>query len=202
MASVVGENAVQVVLLLVDTDFKQPTLHVANASEAVDLGRAIVTHLVQCYGAELSGGKELIASLLPHKREIIGKNIVYKCGSLREAMSLSRADEPKHSILYAYLGGGVTFQPPHAFSLVFKNMPRSLAVRFLAFVHVLCDFPVDDVRVIRRQNRSKAKHLSASDKDRDAEEFLNAIVYERLSLEERHSEITERWQHSFTRDVA
>ena len=117
-------------------------------------------------------------------------------------MSLSLADEPKHSILHAYLGGGVTFQPPHTYALVFKSLPRSVAIRFLAFVHVLCDLPVDDIRIIRRQNRSKAKHLTPSEKDQDAEEFLDGVQYERQRLQERQSEITQRWQDSFTQDEA
>ena len=192
--------AVQVVLLLVDTDFKEPNLHTVNAVEAVDFGRAVVAHLVQCYGRDLATDKELVASLVPHKRQIIGKNIVYACGSLREAMSLSTADEPKHSILYAYLGGGVTFQPPHSYSLVFKSMRRAVGIRFLAFVHVLCGLLADDIRVIRRQNRSKAKTLTISEKDRDAAEFLGGVEYERQRLQERQQEITQRWENSFTQD--
>ena len=200
MSCVIGENAMQVVLLLVDTEFKDRRLHNGNAVEVIDFGRAVVAHLVQCYGRDLASNNELVASLVPHKRQLIGKNVVYACGSLREAMSLSLADEPKHSILYAYLGGGVTFQPPHSYSLVFKSMPRSVGVRFLAFVHVLCDLPADDIRIIRRQNRSRAKILTISEKDRDAEDFLNGVHYERQRLEERRLEITQRWENSFTED--
>ena len=67
-------------------------------------------------------------------------------------------------------------------------------------MHVLCDLPADDIRIIRKQNRSRAKAFTISEKDRDAEDFLNGVHYERQRLEERRLEITQRWENSFTED--
>ena len=93
VSCIVGQSSVQVVLLHVDTDFRQPDLQTVNATEAVDFGRALVSHLAQQYGSDLTNQEELVGRLVPHKRNIVGSRVVYSCGSLREAMTLAAAND-------------------------------------------------------------------------------------------------------------
>ena len=110
---VLGQSFVQVVLLLWNRDFQRPQMHSQNAVEASNFGRALVAHLAMQYEAALADENEVVGRMVPHKREMVGGTMVFSCGSLREAMTFASTSAPDTPIMYAYLGGGVTVQPPH-----------------------------------------------------------------------------------------
>ena len=112
-------------------------------------------------------------------------------------MTLAAAKDPGNSILYAYLGGGVTFQPPHTFALVFKGMPQPVAKKFLALIQVLCNIPSNDIIMIRRQNRNRANPLDEFEKEDELKQFARELEHERRKLQDQHEKLNKRWDDSF-----
>ena len=109
--------------------------------DIVHLQRLLMFLVCFTYSDALTGGADLTIALVPHKLRIEGRRVIRECHSDRLAQVVEVANGERLS--YSYLGGGLEWDPPHAFGLVFRNMPLHLADRLLAVLHYVTSTAVD-----------------------------------------------------------
>ena len=69
----------------------------------------------------------------------------------------------ERELSYAYLGGGVTNEPPHCYGIVCKHMPIGFADCLMSLLH--CVGGVAKPQIIRRQNRNIQKMLDEKSRE-------------------------------------
>ena len=109
-------------------------------------------NIVQCFimygfgGCGMSILTDLIATALGEFHAYFDPYILHDDEELRKMVAqlagriVLSAQERPQGIVYSYLGGGVTYQPPNTFPLVFRNMNHDFAKHLLALLVLL--FPV------------------------------------------------------------
>ena len=128
--------------------------------------------------------------LVPHKLRQVGNQVIRDCYSVRHALTLMVLDSAKddeHQLSYAYLGGGVTYEPPHCYGIVCKHMPVNFADRLMALLH--CIGGVTQPQIIRRQNRNIQAMLNEETRElccRARRVAINALI---ANLKQNYSSV-------------
>jgi len=76
----------------------------------------------------------------------------------------ARGANKDETIMYNYIGGGVSYQPKHTFSLVYKSLPRVQARRLYALWHYILGVPLSEALFVRKQNTRAQEQLTLHDK--------------------------------------
>ena len=116
---------------------------------------------------------------VPHKLYFRQGREVRQCWSTRFALE---GMESENKVMYAYLGGGVTWDPPFAYSLVYKGMPLHLAERLLAVILYFARGHVDpDMIAVKPVSNPKNK-LTAKEKQERVEDVVSNVSSHLSSL--------------------
>ena len=102
-------------------------------------------------------------------------------------MSVADNSDPKKAeLMYHYIGGGVPFQPPNIYALVYKSLPHHVAKRLLALYQVLTETSPHETVYVRKQNSNLAQKLTLSEKEVCIKEFcIQVQAHKQKLLQER-----------------
>ena len=131
-----GKTSAQVVPILLVRDTSADGL---GLDEMVHFERLLILLVHSIWKDAVSGGEETELQLLPHKRKVLGGVLVRDCWANRDALVVSPASDISKWMSYSYIGGGLEWDPPHAFGLVNKSCPLHIADRLLALILFLSD---------------------------------------------------------------
>jgi hypothetical protein len=151
---------------------------VEKVGDIVDAGRTISMQLLFHYGRVLSSGEAISYALVPHKSCSVGSEVLRTCRSIRSALVFSPSgadDNIIAALLYAYTGGGVPYQPPNTYALVFKHMPLRVARRALALLLYHTGAPVDETMFVCKQSSNQAQQLSSEEKRHEVELEVESV---------------------------
>lgn len=171
---VFGANSAQVVALVLH---RQVETSPEVLEDIVWLGRLVNFVVALVYKDDLCPEQNIFVKLVPHKRKLVGSTVVHDCYSLREAQlitAVSGNGEEKR-LSYTYIGGGVTWQPPHSFPLVTRDLPLIVADRLMAIFALLGTTSLSRDLFVRRQNAELSDRLSPSDKEDEISDRLEQI---------------------------
>ena len=99
---------------------------------------------------------------VPHKLYFRQGRAVRECRSTRFALEVMEGEK---KVMYAYLGGGVTWDPPFAYSLVYKGMPLHIAERLLAVILYFARGHVDSEMIAVKPVSNPKNKLTAEAKE-------------------------------------
>ena len=91
-------------------------------------------------------------------------------------------DPKKAELMYHYIGGGVPFQPPNTYALVYKSLPHHVARRLLALYQVLTETSPHETVYVRKQNNNLAQKLTLSEKEECIKEYRIQVQAEKNKL--------------------
>ena len=125
--------------------------------EIIYLGRLFIFMLALLFDDHVAQDKNerIEFKYTPHKRRLLGQNVISECNSERTACALivlHSARDAEHQKCYTYIGGGLPNDPPHCYAIVNKHMPLTVADRLMALLQFVGD--AKRPQIIRRQNKS------------------------------------------------
>ena len=98
-------------------------------------------------------------------------------------MSVADNSDPKTAeLMYHCIGGGVPFQPPNTYALVYKSLPHHVARRLLALHQVLTETGPHETVYVRKQNNNLAQKLTLIDKEECTKELRIQVQAEKNKL--------------------
>jgi hypothetical protein len=146
--------------------------------DIVWLGRLVNFVVALLCGDTFFPEERLAFNILAHKRKQLASIEVQDCHSLREGQLLTAVTKKgvETRVSYTYLGGGVTWQPPHTYPLVTRELSLGVADLLMAVFVCLCNTTLSRNMVVRKQNSNIAKRLSPEQKEAEITARMAAIA--------------------------
>jgi len=188
---VFNSTTVTIAVLVLDKDLSDKPYNEAEkqVQQYVDMSRAVGCAMWSLWDVQHSVGDSVFAGLVPHKTFSIGDETLRHCRSSREAFVFARGENRDETIMYNYIGGGVSYQPKHTFSLVYKSLPRQQARRLCALWHYILGAPLNEFLFVRKQNTRAQEQLSLREKRESTLEEKRLISIELFYLRRKQDEI-------------
>ena len=188
---VFSSTTVTIAVLVLDKNVSEKPYDEADeqVQQYVDMSRAVGCAMWSLWDAQHSARDSVFAGLVPHKVFSIGNETLRHCRSSRQAFVFARGDNRDETIMYNYIGGGVSYQPKHTFSLVYKSLPREQARRLCALWHYLLDASPKEELFVRKQNTRTQEQLSLREKRASILDEMKLISDELCYLRRRKAEI-------------
>jgi len=120
---------------------------------------------------------------VPHKLRVVGRRVIRDCWSNRTAQVVESADGERLS--YSYLGGGLEWDPPHAYGLVFRGVPLYLADRLVAMLHFFTKTHVDEQMFGLRPSSDPSRKKSPTHKEQAVQKRVISVNLHLRSLRTR-----------------
>ena len=109
--------------------------------------------------------------ILPHKLYRRQGREVRHRKATRTALEIRAGSEPSKREMYAYLGGGVEWDPPNGFSLVFKEVPLDVAEHLTAVLLFFANVQeVDPCLIAMRPPMNPQKVIGEAEEDQKKQE--------------------------------
>lgn len=146
----------------------------------VELQRVVLVCCATLYRDDIVDDEHVRFVSIPHKVRQLAGHTVHDCWSDREAHVLCAMSAPSSMkmtwLSYAYLGGGVPWDPPFGYGLVYKHMPIRVADRLLAVLLFCSGGAVDPKCFVCKSADDREQASPSGDRDALIQERAEAVA--------------------------